>query len=105
MDRSHQHGEQALDTRDAVAGKGKRKRRKRTTLAGTQRRINAKVTERRSAWDERAPRRYGEDRAPILSEDELLARDVTRAIRTERLSDEIVKEYVALVRARAENAR
>ena len=39
----------ALDTRNAVAGKGKRKRRKRTTQAGTVRRINGKARERLQA--------------------------------------------------------
>jgi hypothetical protein len=39
----------ALDTRE-VAGKGKRNRRKRTTAAGTVRRINARARERQAAW-------------------------------------------------------
>jgi hypothetical protein len=47
---SRYHGDQALDTRDAVAGKGKRGRRKRTAVAGTVRRINAKARERQAAW-------------------------------------------------------
>jgi hypothetical protein len=50
VDRNHPDGDQALDTRDAVAGKGKRKRRKRTTQAATLRRINAKACDRQVAW-------------------------------------------------------
>jgi hypothetical protein len=46
---SRHHGDQALDTRE-VAGKGRRKRRKRTTVAGTVRRIDAKARERQAAW-------------------------------------------------------
>jgi hypothetical protein len=43
-------GDRPLDTRDAVAGKGKRTRRRRTTAASTVRRINAKARDRHDAW-------------------------------------------------------
>ena len=42
----------ALDTRSAVVGKGKRKRRKRTAQASTLRRINAVARERQATWVE-----------------------------------------------------
>ena len=45
----------ALDTRNAVAAKGKRKRRKRTAQACALRRINAKARDRQIAWAERNP--------------------------------------------------
>jgi len=50
VDRNPRSGEQSLDTRDAVAGKGKRKRRKRTTHAATTRQIHAKARDRQAAW-------------------------------------------------------
>jgi hypothetical protein len=43
-----------------VAGKGKRKRRKRTTVAGTVRRIDAKTRERQAAWLETGQRNVTE---------------------------------------------
>jgi hypothetical protein len=92
---SAEPGTTALDTRK-VAGKGKRKRRKRTATAGTVRRINAKARERHAIKTERAPMGCGEDRAPILSEAELLAHDVTRGLRADRLSGEIDDLYTDL---------
>ena len=53
---SGQHGDNTLDTRDAVAGKGKRKGRKRTREATTVRRIHAKARERQAAWLDGGPR-------------------------------------------------
>lgn len=42
----------SFDTRSAVAGKGKRNRRKRTAQASTLRRINAVARERQATWVE-----------------------------------------------------
>jgi len=101
VDRSHLDGDQALDTRDAVAGKGKRKRRKRTTQAATLRRIDAKARDRQDIRSERQPIGNRYRRPPILSEDELRARDVTRELRVERITDGLECEFENLRALRA----
>jgi hypothetical protein len=54
MDRSSSIRDPSPDIRNAVAGKGRRKRRKRSTAATNVRRINGKACGRQTAWLETA---------------------------------------------------
>jgi hypothetical protein len=89
VDRSRNTGDQALDTRDAVAGKGKRKRRKRTTAEGTVRRINAKARDRQRAWLETGRRNDTERLTRELngSEDSMVPEGLYAELRDVRKGD------------------